>query len=119
MALVDSEKKVLITRRNITLKIFPHAWVLPGGHVDPGETLEEAVIRELVEETGVEITSTLIDGELHYYYIEERCFLRPYYAYESVSMLVFDASEPPNSCHLIVFFTIELAQKASDIKLKL
>jgi 8-oxo-dGTP diphosphatase len=55
LAVVDSDKKVLVTRRNVAMKIFPHAWVLPGGHVDPGETLEEAVIRELLEETGIEI----------------------------------------------------------------
>lgn len=55
MALVDQDKKVLLTRRNQQLRIFPHAWVLPGGHVDPNESLEEAVIRELYEETGVEI----------------------------------------------------------------
>jgi len=55
LALIEGDKKVLITRRNIKMKIFPHAWVLPGGHVEPGETLEEAVIRELLEETGVDI----------------------------------------------------------------
>ncbi len=55
LALIEGDKKVLITRRNIKMKIFPHAWVLPGGHVEPGETLEEAVIRELMEETGVDI----------------------------------------------------------------
>ena len=55
LALIDGDKKVLVTRRNIKMKIFPHAWVLPGGHVDPGECLEDAVIRELFEETGVQI----------------------------------------------------------------
>jgi len=64
MVLADRDKKVLITRRHIQMKIFSHAWVLPGGHVEHGETLEDAVIRELGEETGVRIeTQNTKDGD--------------------------------------------------------
>ena len=92
------------------MKIFPHAWVLPGGHVEPGETLENAVIRELDEETGVKIDTQFSKfGDESYFYKGEKCNLKPFYAFESVSMKVFDGSTPPSSCHLILFFVIELS----------
>ena len=31
----------------------PDHWVLPKGHIDPGESAEEAAVREVREETGV------------------------------------------------------------------
>ncbi|GLW66122.1 ADP-ribose pyrophosphatase [Actinomadura rubrobrunea] len=29
------------------------SWCLPGGHVEPGETFEQAALREIAEETGI------------------------------------------------------------------
>jgi len=31
----------------------PNEWVLPKGHIEPGETMQEAAVREVHEETGV------------------------------------------------------------------
>jgi ADP-ribose pyrophosphatase YjhB (NUDIX family) len=44
---------VLIQRKNP-----PHGWAIPGGFVDYGETLENAVVREMKEETGLDINIT-------------------------------------------------------------
>jgi 8-oxo-dGTP pyrophosphatase MutT (NUDIX family) len=30
-------------------------WLMPGGHVEPGETPDEAAVRETLEETGLEV----------------------------------------------------------------
>ena len=48
---VDADRLLMIRRGH-----GPGAgeWSVPGGHVEPGELLAEAVVRELMEETGVE-----------------------------------------------------------------
>lgn len=35
-------------------------WIPPGGHIEPGETPSEAVIREMKEELGVDITKDML-----------------------------------------------------------
>jgi ADP-ribose pyrophosphatase YjhB (NUDIX family) len=45
-------REVLLVRR----KWPPPGWALPGGFVDRGETLEQAVCRETLEETGLVVT---------------------------------------------------------------
>jgi len=42
---------VLVLKRRAD-DFLPNVWEIPGGHVDPGETLAEAAARELQEETG-------------------------------------------------------------------
>jgi 8-oxo-dGTP diphosphatase len=47
----DDLHTILLTRRNV--EPFKGQWCLPGGHIDRYETAQEAVIRELREETGL------------------------------------------------------------------
>lgn len=46
--LLDSEGRVLLLRRG-----DDGNWCIPGGVVEPGETIEEAAKREVLEETGL------------------------------------------------------------------
>lgn len=51
-ALVDSDGRVLLTQRPEG-KQLAGLWEFPGGKVEPGETPEETLIRELQEEIGI------------------------------------------------------------------
>lgn len=46
----DAEGRVLLTRRADNGR-----WCLPGGHVDSGESVAEACVREVLEETGLHV----------------------------------------------------------------
>ena len=76
-ALIENpEGKLLIGRRGV----WPEGmWVFPGGGVNFGETTEQAVVREIREETGLEIKP------LHLIKVEE--------------MIV-----PENKVHRVIFF---------------
>jgi 8-oxo-dGTP diphosphatase len=52
-ALVDDDGRVLIARRPEG-KTMAGLWEFPGGKVDPGETPEAALVRELREELAIE-----------------------------------------------------------------
>jgi 8-oxo-dGTP diphosphatase len=54
-ALVDSDGRVLIAQRPEG-KQLAGLWEFPGGKVEDGETPETALIRELREELGIEVT---------------------------------------------------------------
>lgn len=53
VALIDTEGRVLLAQRPEG-KSMAGLWEFPGGKVEPGETPEAALVRELHEELGIE-----------------------------------------------------------------
>jgi mutator protein MutT len=53
--LVNPKKEVLLQLRDENVTLYPNHWTLPGGKVEKGETLEQAICREVEEELGVSL----------------------------------------------------------------
>jgi len=58
-ALVDVDGRVLLARRPEGKKMAG-LWEFPGGKLDPGETPEAALIRELKEELGIDVAAACL-----------------------------------------------------------
>jgi 8-oxo-dGTP diphosphatase len=55
------DNKILLIKRN-TIP-FKGYWALPGGRMDPGERVEQTIVREVKEETGLDVTIVRKVGE--------------------------------------------------------
>lgn len=51
----DPQGRILVCKKPIGKGVFPGQWGLPGGGVEPGERLVEALRREVKEEVGLEL----------------------------------------------------------------
>jgi 8-oxo-dGTP diphosphatase len=56
----QGNKILLIKRNTIPFKGY---WALPGGRMDPGERVEQTIVREVKEETGLDVTIVRKVGE--------------------------------------------------------
>ncbi|MDN3550750.1 (deoxy)nucleoside triphosphate pyrophosphohydrolase [Mucilaginibacter aquaedulcis] len=52
--IIDSQERVLVTQRSKSMSL-PLKWEFPGGKVEPDETPEACLIREIKEELDIEI----------------------------------------------------------------
>ena len=80
-AVIKKDNKYLIAQRN-RHKHFAYHWEFPGGKVDKGETFENALKREILEELSIDIKinnkitskkyrDEKINVEVHYYFCEK------------------------------------------------
>lgn len=56
---MGSGGRVLLQHRDANAPSSPNRWGTPGGHIERGETAEQAVRRELMEETGLQVDGPL------------------------------------------------------------
>lgn len=76
-AIIKHENKILATRRSYGE--FENMWEFPGGKIEPSETREEALIREIQEELEVDINVdeflTTIDYDYSTFHLTMHCFI--------------------------------------------
>jgi len=82
---IDAERKVFLITHT-----YAKGWHLPGGGVEPGETLNEALSRELVEEGNIEILAPPV---LHGMFFNDRVSRRDHVALYVVEN--FRQAKPP------------------------
>ena len=58
----DQSGNCLLLKRSPNSKANAGKWEFPGGKVDPGENFEEALIREIEEETGLVVSINCLLG---------------------------------------------------------
>jgi 8-oxo-dGTP diphosphatase len=58
----DSDKNFLLLKRSLNSKGNPGRWEPPGGKIDPGESFDTAILREVAEETGLNVSIQHVAG---------------------------------------------------------
>ena len=66
----DKDNKILIAQRNLK-KAQGGLWEFPGGKIEPNETKEHAIVREIKEELDMDITCKGYFDEKEYVYPEK------------------------------------------------
>ncbi|MCG5469409.1 NUDIX domain-containing protein [Micromonospora sp. LAH09] len=65
--IVDRDGRIFFQRRSPHRRLFPNCWDIVGGHLDPGENIDQALRREITEETGWVLSHVLGQvGEYRY-----------------------------------------------------
>jgi 8-oxo-dGTP diphosphatase len=53
---LDEDDRILLLKRNVQRRTSPNKWQTPSGFINEGESAEEAVLREVKEETSLDGT---------------------------------------------------------------
>jgi 8-oxo-dGTP pyrophosphatase MutT (NUDIX family) len=58
-AFILRDQKILIQKRTADRKLFPNFWDAFGGHLEPNESIEACLVREIKEESQMDLTEII------------------------------------------------------------
>jgi 8-oxo-dGTP diphosphatase len=105
-ALIVQQDTLLLGQRSPTRTFYPGVWDLFGGHIEPGEHPEQALIRELREELGITPTQwihveTLMES------VPERDEEIQYHVYLVLAWSGIPVNQQPDEHTTIAWFSLE------------
>jgi mutator protein MutT len=97
----EDEACFVLTRRAAGLRAHTSQWALPGGRIDPGESVVEAAVREVEEEVGLRLAAVSVLGVLDEYATRSGFLITPVVIWcDDRAGLMANASEVA-SIHLV------------------
>lgn len=115
LAFYDEETHVLIEKRSATMMDSPNLWCVPCGYLDYDESGWEAIVRELFEETGLDIEAyqksvTIDNNRRPFNVITDPAQNRQNIVLEYCIVLDFDKSNQDFPEHLTQYKNKEIAE---------
>ena len=98
---------LLLTLRASGLRAHSNQWALPGGRCDEGETAEEAALRELHEELGLQLGAGDVLGLLDDYPTRSGYLITPVVVWAGVGAVLSPNPEEVASVHRIALENVE------------
>ena len=106
MTVVDDGKghgAFILTKRAPRMNRHAGQWALPGGRLDPGESPEEAALRELQEEVNLHLSADAVLGRLDDYPTRSGYLITPVVIWAGVKVDLVPNPEEVASVHRVPF----------------
>ena len=100
---------LLLTRRSSRLRNHAGQWALPGGRMDVGESAEQAALRELNEEVGLNLDTRDVIGHLDDFATRSGFLISPVIVWAGAARQLVPNADEVESIHRIALTEFERA----------